>query len=129
MMELDLADLLSVSYFAKRVQHLLGGKQLQLLVLYSLHCLTVALQLCLYKLWCMPLSENSKLECESVQVLNAGISGGDHALSKQGHELQFATNHLGHFHLTQLLLPDVLSPGTPPRRYHTSIPSHRGYWL
>ena len=39
MMELDLADLLSVSYFAKRVQHLLGGQQLQLLVSYTLHCL------------------------------------------------------------------------------------------
>jgi NAD(P)-dependent dehydrogenase (short-subunit alcohol dehydrogenase family) len=31
--------------------------------------------------------------------------------SKQGHELQFAVNHLGHFHLTQLLVPHMASPG------------------
>lgn len=34
-----------------------------------------------------------------------------HTLSKQGHELQFAVNYLGHFHLTQLLLPNLRSPG------------------
>ena len=32
--------------------------------------------------------------------------------SKQGHELQFAVNHLGHFRLTQLLEENILSSNT-----------------
>ncbi|MCO1656582.1 SDR family NAD(P)-dependent oxidoreductase [Pseudonocardia humida] len=45
---------------------------------------------------------------------NAGIGGGPRALSPQGHELVFATNHLGHFALTGLLLPRLVT-GTDPR--------------
>jgi NAD(P)-dependent dehydrogenase (short-subunit alcohol dehydrogenase family) len=45
---------------------------------------------------------------------NAGIGGGPRALSPQGHELVLATNHLGHFALTGLLLPR-LAAGTDPR--------------
>ncbi|WP_214405110.1 SDR family NAD(P)-dependent oxidoreductase [Pseudonocardia lacus] len=45
---------------------------------------------------------------------NAGIGGGRRTLSPQGNELVFATNHLGHFALTGLLLPR-LATGTDPR--------------
>lgn len=34
-------------------------------------------------------------------------------LSKQGHELQFATNHLGHFLLFQLLKDTLIQSATP----------------
>ncbi|KAJ7070628.1 NAD-P-binding protein [Mycena amicta] len=45
-------------------------------------------------------------------------------LTKQGYDLQFGTNVLGHFYLTQLLLPTLLSTastsGKPTRIIHTS---------
>jgi NAD(P)-dependent dehydrogenase (short-subunit alcohol dehydrogenase family) len=42
-----------------------------------------------------------------VLVNNAGIMMPPRALSPQGHESQFATNHLGHFALTGLLLDQI----------------------
>lgn len=48
-----------------------------------------------------------------VLVNNAGVMAPPRTLSPQGHELQFATNHLGHFALTGLLL-DLLAAGTAP---------------
>jgi len=44
-----------------------------------------------------------------VLVNNAGVMGTPYLLSADGNELQFATNHLGHFALTGLLLPVLLS--------------------
>ena len=38
-------------------------------------------------------------------INNAGVMAPPRQLSAQGHELQFAVNHLGHFALTQALLP------------------------
>lgn len=40
-----------------------------------------------------------------ILILNAGIMGCPFQLSEDGYELQFATNHLGHFLLTRLLMP------------------------
>ncbi|KAK9668125.1 hypothetical protein RND81_13G036400 [Saponaria officinalis] len=40
----------------------------------------------------------------NVLINNAGIMATPYRLSKDNIELQFATNHLGHFHLTNLLL-------------------------
>ncbi|MEV7526811.1 oxidoreductase [Streptomyces sp. NPDC091371] len=45
-----------------------------------------------------------------VLVNNAGVMAPPRTLSAQGHELQFAANHLGHFALTGLLL-DLLTGG------------------
>ncbi|MFF9567323.1 oxidoreductase [Streptomyces sp. NPDC014685] len=59
-----------------------------------------------------------------VLVNNAGIMAPPRALSPQGHELQFATNHLGHFALTGLLL-DLLAEGVDPRVVTVSSPNHR----
>ncbi|QCH14814.1 SDR family NAD(P)-dependent oxidoreductase [Synechococcus sp. CB0101] len=42
-------------------------------------------------------------------INNAGVMAPPRQLSAQGHELQFAVNHLGHFALTQQLLP-LLEP-------------------
>ena len=40
----------------------------------------------------------------NILVNNAGVMAVPFSRSKEGHELQFATNHLGHFLLTSLLL-------------------------
>ncbi|MFF2955737.1 oxidoreductase [Kitasatospora sp. NPDC057965] len=59
-----------------------------------------------------------------VLVNNAGVFAPPRALSPQGHELQFAVNHLGHFALTGLLL-DVLAAGRDPRVVTVSSLNHR----
>jgi NAD(P)-dependent dehydrogenase (short-subunit alcohol dehydrogenase family) len=44
----------------------------------------------------------------SALVNNAGIGGSSkYSKNAQGHEMTFATNHLGHFLLTILLLPSI----------------------
>lgn len=59
------------------------------------------------------LSENGR--ALDVLVNNAGISNApERRLSPQGYESQFATNHLGHFTLTGLLL-EALERGRKPR--------------
>ncbi len=62
----------------------------------------------------------------SVDVLinNAGLMAPPRTLSSQGHEVQFAANHLGHFALTGLLL-DLLGAGSDPRVVTVSSPNHR----
>ena len=50
-----------------------------------------------------------------VLVNNAGVMALPEAKSADGHELQFATNHLGHFALTARLLPLLVAAGTPER--------------
>lgn len=47
----------------------------------------------------------------SILVHNGGVYEIPYGKSKQGHELQFATNHLGPFLLSKLLLPHLDSPG------------------
>ncbi|MBG0563818.1 oxidoreductase [Actinoplanes aureus] len=59
-----------------------------------------------------------------VLINNAGVMATPHTLSPQGHELQFATNHLGHFALTGLLL-DLLLAGTGPRVVTVTSVNHR----
>jgi NAD(P)-dependent dehydrogenase (short-subunit alcohol dehydrogenase family) len=62
---------------------------------------------------------------------NAGINISERRLSVDGVELQFATNHLGPFLLTNLLLPLLLQPYSSPaktdrkRIVNTSSESHR----
>ena len=58
-------------------------------------------------------------------VNNAGVMGPPRSLSPQGHETQFAGNHLGHFALTGLLL-DQLRAGTDPRVVTVTSMLHRG---
>ncbi|MDQ3406135.1 MAG: oxidoreductase [Actinomycetota bacterium] len=56
----------------------------------------------------------SSIESVDVLINNAGVMMPPRTLSAQGHELQFAVNHLGHFALTAHLL-DVLKDGDAPR--------------
>lgn len=44
-------------------------------------------------------------------INNAGIMFGDFKLTEEGHESQFATNYLGHFYLTHLLMPNLKRAG------------------
>ncbi|KAF7514144.1 hypothetical protein GJ744_004469 [Endocarpon pusillum] len=50
------------------------------------------------------LSENSRLD---ILMNNAGIMATPAGLTKDGYEIQFGTNHMGHFLLTKLLLPTL----------------------
>ncbi|MEU3074480.1 oxidoreductase [Streptomyces laurentii] len=59
-----------------------------------------------------------------VLVNNAGLMAPPYTRSAQGHELQFAVNHLGHFALTGLLL-DRLVAGSAPRVVTVSSVQHR----
>ena len=59
-----------------------------------------------------------------VLINNAGVMAPPRTLSPQGHELQFATNHLGHFALTGLLL-DLLAVGGRPRVVTVTSVNHR----
>lgn len=49
-------------------------------------------------------------ECDrlDILVLNAGTMGNPAGTTEEGHEIQFGTNHIGHFLLTKLLLPTLL---------------------
>jgi NAD(P)-dependent dehydrogenase (short-subunit alcohol dehydrogenase family) len=50
-----------------------------------------------------------------VIVNNAGIMACPYSKTVDGVESQFATNHIGHFLLTNLLLPKILARNTPIR--------------
>lgn len=61
-----------------------------------------------------------KEERLDILILNAGIMAVPPALTKDGYEVQFGTNHLGHAALTKLLLPTLSrtassKPGTDVR--------------
>ncbi|MFC8075824.1 oxidoreductase [Streptomyces sp. NPDC057307] len=66
-------------------------------------------------------SDHSRLD---VLINNAGLMAPPRTLGVQGHEVQFAANHLGHFALTGLLL-DLLEAGDNPRVVTVSSPNHR----
>ncbi len=62
------------------------------------------------------LSQRPKLD---VLINNAGVVTGNFQQTRQGFELQFGVNHLGHFYLTQLLLP-ALHEASEPRVVNVS---------
>jgi NAD(P)-dependent dehydrogenase (short-subunit alcohol dehydrogenase family) len=59
-----------------------------------------------------------------VLINNAGVMMTPQQTTKQGFEMQFGTNHLGHFALTGLLL-DLLANGTDPRVVTVSSTLHK----
>ncbi len=59
-----------------------------------------------------------------VLINNAGIMACPLGRTAMGYELQFATNHLGHFRLTGHLLP-ALRQGTRPRIVNLSSAAHK----
>jgi len=65
-----------------------------------------------------------KLDQLDVLMNNAGVMAIPHHRTKQGFEMQFGTNHLGHFALTGLLLP-ILRRADAPRVVSVSSIVHR----
>ncbi|KAJ6781787.1 hypothetical protein PWT90_10251 [Aphanocladium album] len=55
---------------------------------------------------------------------NAGIMAVPFSLSADGYESQFASNHLGHFLFTNLIMPKILASATP-RAVTVSSGAHR----
>ncbi|KAF5294525.1 hypothetical protein FQA39_LY13379 [Lamprigera yunnana] len=58
-------------------------------------------------------AKNVKEKFSKVHILinNAGKMFGPYEISEDGYESQFATNYLGHFLLTHLLLPQIIEAG------------------
>lgn len=69
-------------------------------------------------------SESSRLD---ILICNAGIMGTSPALSKDGYEIQFATNHLGHALLIKLLLPTLLRTAADGSDVRIVCLTSRGY--
>ncbi|CAL8470625.1 g10167 [Coccomyxa elongata] len=59
-----------------------------------------------------------------VLVNNAGVMATPEIRTKDGFELQLATNHLGHFLLTTMLLPMLTDPSRPSRIVNVSSSAH-----
>lgn len=69
---------------------------------------------------------NKDISQIDVVLNNAGIMAvKEYTKSKQGYELQLATNHLGHFLLTNLILPKVLVAGPGARIVNVTSHGHR----
>lgn len=69
----------------------------------------------------------------NILINNAGVMGIEElTLTENGHEMHFATNHLGHFLLFQLLKPALLASSTPDfhsRVVNVASSGHRSYHL
>ena len=60
-----------------------------------------------------------------VLINNAAIPPGPYSKTEDGIETQFGTNHIGHFLLTNLLLPKILSAKPGARIVNVSSSAHR----
>ncbi|OAP59434.1 hypothetical protein AYL99_06732 [Fonsecaea erecta] len=69
---------------------------------------------------------NSKISKLDILINNAGIMAvQNYTTNKNGIELQFATNHLGHFLFTKLLFPKLLAAGPGARIVNLTSLGHK----
>jgi NAD(P)-dependent dehydrogenase (short-subunit alcohol dehydrogenase family) len=69
---------------------------------------------------------NGSIDKLDVLINNAGIMAiRDFTTNKDGIEIQFATNHLGHFLLTKLLMPKILAAGPGSRVVNLTSLGHK----
>ena len=66
---------------------------------------------------------NERFEKIDLLINNAGVMACDQAKTADGFEMQFGTNHVGHFLLTNLLVP-LLEKGERPRIVNLSSRGH-----
>ncbi|MXO97221.1 SDR family NAD(P)-dependent oxidoreductase [Erythrobacter aquimaris] len=66
---------------------------------------------------------NERFEKIDLLINNAGVMACDQAKTADGFEMQFGTNHVGHFLLTNLLVP-LLDKGEHPRIVNLSSRGH-----
>ena len=64
-----------------------------------------------------------------ILINNAGVMACPLTKTKQGFELQFGVNHLGHFYLTKSLLPVLNASGTKENKSRVINVSSLGNWL
>jgi hypothetical protein len=57
----------------------------------------------------------AKYDKLNVLINNAGIIFGDHRITEDRFEAQLATNYIGHFYLTHLLMPNLIAAGSSKR--------------
>lgn len=68
------------------------------------------------------------LQHAKFKLLISGVMACPKSKTEEGYELQFGTNHLGHFLLTNLLL-DLLKKSSPSRIINVSSSAHRRKFL
>lgn len=69
---------------------------------------------------------NASIEKLDILINNAGIMAVDkYTTNKAGIELQFATNHVGHFLFTKLLFPKILAAGPGARIINLTSLGHK----
>ena len=67
-----------------------------------------------------------KIVGDKIDILinNAGIMMIEETITADGNEKQMQVNHIGHFLLTQLLMPNLIGGSTPARIINVSSLAH-----
>jgi NAD(P)-dependent dehydrogenase (short-subunit alcohol dehydrogenase family) len=72
------------------------------------------------------IKDNDLVPAIDILINNAAIMACPYAKSEDGIESQFATNHIGHFLLTNLLMEKILAAGPGARVVNVSSSAARG---
>ncbi|KAI9154866.1 WW domain-containing oxidoreductase [Paramyrothecium foliicola] len=74
----------------------------------------------------LAINEDASITEIDVLINNAGMMAiKDYTTDKQGYEMQLSSNHLGHFLLTNLVLPKIIAAGSGARIVNVSSDGYR----